>query len=460
MSVLCSQGVYFRYNNSNEYVLKNINFQIGIGERVLIYGLNGSGKSSLARLLAGLDKVELGSITLNGKLLNDRWNEVALLFQNPDLQILTGSVREELTWGLENLNVPHVEMKSKLSQTLETFGIEHLSQRSPNTLSDGEKQLLVLASLWIMSPKFLILDEGNTHLDPEQTQKLLSILEELSPKCGIVWLTSRIDSPFRAERNYQIKEGQLLEFSLPEHKNNISMNSDNFSFGSLVCNQNSSIRYEELILRDIRHQYSPHSKFLINIDELSLKSGELLFLSGRSASGKSTLAKIIKGLLKPQSGKFYHKIDDKSSEINSGDFMSLVGWCGSNPEQQFFAADVEEEIGFCLKNRGVSDPQKRELVVDAMNLVGLDDDCLLRRSPFNLSGGEKRRVAIASTIADEHTFYVFDEPLSGLDDRGIYLFFQLLMKLLAKGCGILWMENDYRLFERMQQYQAQALVND
>ena len=170
-------------------------------------------------------------------------------------------------------------------------------------------------------------------------------------------------------------------------------------------------------------------------------------LVGLSGSGKSTLGRLIKGLIEPTKGEFRLQNGSGSlTTLSPKDRMKLFGWASPHPETQLFASTVWEDIAFGPTNQGLSGSTLSDRVCQAMELVGLPSD-FEQRHPYSLSGGQRRRVALAGVLAMHNQYYIFDEPSAGLDERGRDYFIGIIQKLRDQGCGILWITHELTLLE-------------
>ena len=169
-----------------------------------------------------------------------------------------------------------------------------------------------------------------------------------------------------------------------------------------------------------------------------------------SASGKSTLGRLAKGLLEPNSGRFILRYaQNRSHHLSARNRLETVGWAEPHPEKQFFASKVREEIAFGPENQGLKGRELEKRVFWAIQLVDLEPDHYLERDPRSLSGGEQRRLALASIIAFRTPFYIFDEPTAGLDYKGRCCFKALLVRLRDEGCGIVWITHKLKLLQNV-----------
>lgn len=197
-----------------------------------------------------------------------------------------------------------------------------------------------------------------------------------------------------------------------------------------------------LRLTDLNFRFS--GSHLKTIDDISFDwhPGELTVLTGASGSGKSTLGRLIKGLLAPDSGMISLIENGVARVFSSRERVDLIGWTDALPERQMFAADVLEEVGYALINRGVKGNELKRRVETACKKASLDPQKFLNRDPLTLSGGEKRRVIIASTIVVDYPYLIFDEPAGGLDEMGINAVSDLISQLAIDGAAVMVISHD------------------
>jgi len=178
----------------------------------------------------------------------------------------------------------------------------------------------------------------------------------------------------------------------------------------------------------------------------SFPVGKVIGLIGPSASGKSTLGRLIKGLIEPTTGEIYFvNPDGERKKTNRSEHLKTVGWACAHPEVQLFAPTVWEEIAFAPSNQGLRDKYLETRVQWAMQQVGLDYDYFRDKHPLFLSGGERRRVALAGVVAMDCRWYIFDEPTTGLDYAGCRNVIKMVKSLAKKGCGVCWITHDTSL---------------
>jgi energy-coupling factor transport system ATP-binding protein len=216
MPILELTDVTFSYPDSNVVTIANVSCKLGTGQFVVLHGSNGCGKSTLAKIMSGLLQPQSGIVNNNGGNSVSGWNGVGLLFQNPDEQLLAQNVEGEIAWGLENLGLPRNEMVKRVNETINYFNLTDLRQRPPESLSDGQKQLVALASIVVMRPSFLILDEATAFLDPLWKQRVRRYAQELSDNTGVLWITTRKQEIRDADEVWWMEKGELMRYESKE----------------------------------------------------------------------------------------------------------------------------------------------------------------------------------------------------------------------------------------------------
>lgn len=204
---------------------------------------------------------------------------------------------------------------------------------------------------------------------------------------------------------------------------------------------------EYIVFEGIDFKYPDCNEYVLKDLSCSLRRGEVAALVGLSASGKSTFARLAKGLIEPTAGRCYLQLETgESANLKAADRIRVVGWAGPHPELQIFAATVRDEVAFGPANQGLNGCDLSERVKWALLSTGFEPELYLERDPGKLSGGEKRRIALAGIIALQPSYYFFDEPTAGLDDNSFKLFISLIENLKKEGCSVVWItHNLYQL---------------
>lgn len=216
MAVLRLEDVSYSFPNAQKPTIAEINCELESGRIITLLGANGSGKSTLARIASGLLIPDSGEVINEFHKDDHGWNRVAMLFQNPNDQMFAMDVESEIAWGLENLGLPQPEIRKRVDQIVADFGMSDFINQLPETLSDGWKQVLILASLIAMEPAFLILDEPTAFLDPYWSARLHDLICNHAGSAGILWICTDPDEAVNSDFVWIMKEGRLIYRGIPE----------------------------------------------------------------------------------------------------------------------------------------------------------------------------------------------------------------------------------------------------
>lgn len=458
-----------------EYALNGLDLDINEGEFVVIVGHNGSGKSTLAKHMNGLLLPTEGNVYVNelntkdeDKIFDIR-QYAGMVFQNPDNQIIGAVVEEDVGFGPENIGVPTEEIWARVDEALSLVNMTEYRHKSPAKLSGGQKQRVAIAGTLAMKPKCIVLDEPTAMLDPIGRAEVMSTLKKLNKEenVTIVLITHHMDEVIEADRCVVLNDGkkyfegtpeelfadvenikkigldvpQVTEITHKLNKKHRFMDKNALNIGEFVDNyveksektmnsvekmvekvEKSTTLTEPIVeIQQISYVYNDASKYkttAINDVSLNIYKGEILGIIGHTGSGKSTLIQHLNGLIRADKGqiKYYgQNIYDKSFKMS--ELRRKVGLVFQYPEYQLFESTVLEDVCFGPKNMGLKNDQAIEKAKTALKIVGLSED-YYEKSPLELSGGEKRRVAIAGVIAMEPEILVLDEPTAGLDPKG------------------------------------------
>lgn len=461
--------------------LDGVTIKINRGEFVAVLGHNGSGKSTFAKHLNAILLPSGGTVyidnmdTRDESLLLAIRSRCGMVFQNPDNQIVATVVEEDVAFAPENMGVPPEEIRRRVDRCLDIVGMSQYKKHAPHLLSGGQKQRVAIAGVLAMEPSILVMDEPTAMLDPSGRREVMSTILELNKQrdMTVVLITHHMDEAAMAQRVIVMHEGEVaLEgtprevfsqverirglsllppqtvdilfrlnkrgYSLPLDGMTVEECADTLedflkgrgseaSFGQSPSAQERPQKNQrfcgENILKvdNISHIYSagtPFEKRAIDGVGLTVGKGEFVGLIGHTGSGKSTLVQHFNGLLAPTSGHVYvDGVDINSSPQEARKARFKVGLVFQYPEYQLFEETIYRDIAFGPKNMGLDEDEIDRRVKRAASQVGLEES-LLEASPFDLSGGQKRRAALAGVFAMEPELLVLDEPMAGLDPVG------------------------------------------
>ena len=445
---------YFKYDDNgqtqeSQTAVDCVNLDIQRGQFISILGHNGSGKSTLAKHMNALLIPTEGTMWVDGKdtaVMEELWEirqTAGMVFQNPDNQIIGTVVEEDVGFGPENMGVPTDAIWARVDKSLEAVGMTPFRHRSPNKLSGGQKQRVAIAGVMAMQPKCIILDEPTAMLDPNGRKEVLQAVHELNKNQGItiILITHYMEEVIDSDKVFVMDQGQIVMEGTPRE---IFSRVEELKHYRLDVPQVTLLAYElkkagvydsrwntyskgiggclmSLKLEHVTYTYNPESVYethALKDVNLEIPSGQFLGIIGHTGSGKSTLIQHFNGLMRPTAGTVYYKDENIWQEGYSlKQLRSQVGLVFQYPEHQLFEADVLSDVCFGPKNLGLSEEEAKERAVAALRQAGLKEK-YYTSSPFDLSGGQKRRVAIAGVLAMNPEVLILDEPTAGLDPKG------------------------------------------
>ena len=457
---------YRESKNPSSAVLNDLSLSINEGEFVALIGQNGSGKSTLGKLLNALIIPDLGNVFIEGLDTRESENHpeirrsIGMIFQRPQDQIVATTVSEDIAFGPGNLGLPAREISLRVNEALEVTGLADFGDRPSYLLSAGETQRVALAGVLAMRPKCIIFDETTAMLDPSGREMVMQRARALNDqRITIIFITHLMEEAAQANRVLVLDHGQIVmddspaevfssvssirSFGLdlppvalaverlrkyfPSIPNNILQINDllrNLPIYSGKKKERAPTKTKDkahpscIEVEDLSHIYlrgTPLAHQSLDHCSLRVAEGNAHGLIGATGSGKSTLLQHLNGLITPQSGKVKilgHSLIDPHLDIKA--LRKSVGLVFQQPEDQIFEQYVGDEIAFAARNFSI--PGKiSEIVQSAMEAVGLDFIAFKDRLTSTLSGGERRKVALASVLAGQPQVLLLDEPLAGLD---------------------------------------------
>ena len=476
----------FSYRDATRPALHGISLSLKAGSMTLILGGAGSGKSTLCYCLNGLIPHHLhgeltGTVLIGGRdsrhwTVPQHARAVGLLFQDFESQLVSTNVEQELAFTLTNLcpDLTPQEIAARSTETLAQVGLEDFRRRDPFTLSGGERQRLAIASILSPRPPVLVLDDPTTDLDPAGRAALYVLLRELRKKnttvvvtdrdadeaaptdhlClladgGLVWdspATGLLRNPAHMER-CGVRPGSLAAFFRKVgYHDNLPLTPDEAV--ALLKGKTVRMTAPEAPTPTVEQPGPPvievsgvefaypsgasDGRQALDRINLMIGRGEFVALVGQNGSGKTSLAKLLNGLLSPSRGVVrVHRQDTR--RMKAAQLATAVGYVFQNPDHQIFADTVHEEIAFGPRNLGVPAVEIPGRVREALTAVGLDRPEIETADPFSLTKGDRQRVAVASVLATRPDILIFDEPTTGLDYREIRGMMGLIQQLNLAG---------------------------
>ncbi len=446
-------SVTFRVNDPSPIrALQNITLEIDQGERVAIYGPNGCGKSTLLQVIAGLLPVSdgsceiLGTTPITDELPVEIRRRVGVVLQHAEDMFAQETVREELHFALQCAHPDQPPDTELVDSFLKLRHLDHLAGRSLNTLSGGERQQVALASVLINEPEMLLLDEPTTNLDPPSRNTFLKDeVFGVNAICQtIIMVTQHWGEVLLCERLLALDQGSITydgrpnEYSLPDSKSStVAINlPQSWLDGTNAPTANPLVVVENLSQTETIFPAELHNP--LQDISFSIRPGEIVGIVGPTGSGKSTLAWHLAGLIPKYDGG----IAIAGKPVKAKSQRSPVAVLMQNPERQLFADTVFDDVAFGPKNVGVARAEIPQLVQESLHLAGLPPEEFGDRSPFELSGGEQRKAALAGVLALPASLYILDEPTSYLDPEGVARVEALVHRLAAHGRAVVVIAHD------------------
>jgi energy-coupling factor transporter ATP-binding protein EcfA2 len=438
--------ISYRYPGTTEgWALENINLTVHDGEFVLICGGSGSGKSTLGYVFNGLvphffggdlgGRAEVDGIDTRKVSVASLLPRVGLVLQNTDAHLFCSTVENEIAFGLESLAFPGPEIQRRVFWIAEMLGIQDLLDRSPQGLSGGERRLVAIASVLCLNPSVLLLDEPFAHLDWKGMGRVRKVLVDLH-RSGktIVVIEQRVAGLIReASRCVIMEQGKICFEGTMAQALSVLKERRLLPVYPQRLEKAEKSGEPMIVMRNLSHERE--GRQILRDISLEVKAGETVAIVGRNGSGKTTLIRHLNGLRRPKKGAVSvmgMPVQGKSPL----EMASLVGISFQNPNDQFFKNHVREELAAGPRALGKSDATLGQI----SDLFGLQS--LLDRSPYRLSEGQKRRVALASVLAMNPRILVIDEPTVGQDGRFLETIAGLITSLRDKGCTVLVVTHD------------------
>lgn len=482
---------------ATEEILKGVDITIKKGEFIALLGRNGSGKTTFSKQLNAILRPSEGTVTVDemgtkdaDKLYEIR-QRVGMVFQNPDNQMVAANVEEEVAFGPENLGMESDTIVARVKQALEQVRMWKRRKTAPNHLSGGQKQRIAIAGILAMHPDYIVLDEPTAMLDPKGRKEVMEALQRLNQEqeMTVILITHDMEEAALASRVILLADGQMrfdgrpekffgadallaemgMEAPLSYRVQQAMGSAANLQSGAGEkrdkCKIDALDIFEKdkdlLSLQHVSYIYSPgtaYEKVALDDVNLSLGKGEIVGLAGHTGSGKSTMIQLLNGLLKPTSGTVTFEGKDIHAKGYSGNYLrSKVGMVFQYPEHQMICDTVWEDVAFGPGKQSLTEEACNARVEEALRFVDLPEK-YYQASPLQLSGGQKRRVAIAGVLAMHPEYIILDEPAAGLDAAGKREIFDRIRRMRREqGIGVLLVSHS---MEDLAEYADRIIVLD
>lgn len=466
MEIYRVENLTFRYPTSDKNALSDISFSVDRGEFITVCGSSGSGKSTLLRQLKTVLQPygkRNGSIYFCGNDLSETdlktqaW-KIGFVMQSPDDQSITDKVWHELAFGLESFGADNSVIRRRTAETAEFFGISKWFEKSVDELSGGQKQILNLASVMVMQPDVLILDEPTAQLDPIAAENFISLLVKINKELGttvilsehnlsevygvsdriIVMSDGRVISDtspeMTAQKLYEMKDGtfeglpsvvKVYEYADGKNKCTLSVGEGRKWLEGFVVNSELKEIKQEVYknadkkpcaeLKNVWFRYERNEADILKGIDLKIYWGEILAVLGGNGSGKTTMLSVISGIIKANRGKVSR--------------YGKISVLPQDPQVLFVKSSVEEDL--------------KEISEDIENVVeicGLWD--ILKQHPYDLSGGEQQKTALAKVLLTKPDILLLDEPTKGLDSACKRQLAEIFKELVRNGTAIVFVSHD------------------
>jgi energy-coupling factor transport system ATP-binding protein len=492
--VITAEHLKYRYPHTTALVLDDLSFSIEKGEFIGIVGENGAGKSTLCQALIGLvpqfyKGAYGGTVLIEGENAKETpvaelCKKIGLVFQNPFNQLsgAKDTVFGEICFGLQNLGIETAEMEARAARVLKLLDIEAYRDRNPFDLSGGQMQRVALASILVMEPDIIVLDEPTSQLDPQGSEEVFRAVDTLTKQgFTIVMVEQKMNKiADYCDRVMLLHKGKMVAFDTPEQ---IFSREDLASYGvgeptitrvcrtfgvkkengcypatlpdalslheqfkkeeirkrkeALFVREHAKTEREVFSIEDLGFSYTPDVPV---IEGLNLKLTHTpTAIIGQNGAGKTTLVKLLKGLLKPTGGAIWFGGEDIAGKTVAM-MASSVGYVFQNPDDQIFKYHVLDEVLFGPKNIGMPEEEAMRRAKDALAFVGLGEKA--QENPYDLELSERKLVTIASVIAMNPDVIILDEPTIAQDDAGRKKLGSIIETLSGEGKFVLAILHD------------------
>lgn len=475
------------YSKNNNMILENISFSLKKNKYNVIIGKNGSGKSTILKLIVGLEKISGGKIFIDNEELVYKRDELykirkktGIVFQESNEYIIGETVAESLIFGMENNRIPLEKMKENMTKYVKLFQLENIIDKKTVNLSGGEKQKVALAGAVITEPEIILLDEVTEMWDKATKDKMNGIIEEfLKDGKTVVSVTHNPEEIKRSDNIVFITEEGKIVTGKSEEVNKIIEEKENTEINHEVISEYSadltkiSLKEEEIKvkIKNISYYYEKERK-IIDSFSVNIPKDSITAITGKSGTGKTTLIEIISGLAflgENFSGEIEYNFRNENKEKEDEKLLlyknilerelyeirKRMGIVFQNTGEQFFSGTVLEELEYnIMKKHKIKNRKSKELsdrINEIAEIFGYDEKFLMK-SPFVISGGEKKMLGLALAICLEPEILLLDEPTGALDYNMTVKFMKIVEKMKKNGTTVILVTHDENIVKQYSDY--------
>ncbi len=492
------KNLTFSYPEQEKKALDHVNLIVEPGEFIALCGKSGCGKSTLMRQLKTVmapHGKKSGEIRFFGKPLEevrfrDQASQIGYVLQNPDNQIVTDKVWHELAFGLESLGTDNHTIRLRVAEMASYFGIQTWFMKNVTELSGGQKQLLNLASIMAMQPSVLLLDEPTSQLDPIAAADFLATIRKINREVGttVIIIEHRLEDvvPY-ADRVVVMENGTIIADDAPRDVGSQLKTTNNDMFvampspmqiyaavdSSLECpltvregrswlseifkskkvkqrgiTDTQELNHHDPIIRlkEVWFRYEKDGNDIVKGVSVDIPKASLFCIVGGNGTGKSTTLKIMSGILRPYRGKVLINGKDIKKYTNRDLFVGNLAVLPQDPQSLFVKKTVELDLWEMMRDKKIPREEQAKQIRDVAELVEITD--LLQMHPYDISGGEQQRAALAKVLLLEPKILLLDEPTKGLDNYFKIKLAEILRKLIAQGVTVVMVSHDIEFCAR------------
>jgi energy-coupling factor transporter ATP-binding protein EcfA2 len=505
--ILTLDKVSYMYPRSTEPVLRDISLQIRRGEFLGLIGATGAGKTTLCLALNGIvpqfyggrffGRATVAGLDTLEHPVSELAQHVGAVFQDPETQLISTSVENEIAFALENLQVPREEIQLRIPRVLDAVRLSGTERKHPHELSGGQKQRLAIAAALAMQPDLLVLDEPTSQLDPVGAEEVFTVVRELNHELGMTIVMASHAAEEMAEyadRIALLSAGRLVTVGQPaEIYAQVDLLQEHSLRPPQVAQTFYSIRQNGLPIRDvpvrlqpalaaldtIRDQFEPVlpqappepptcEEALLSVRNLQhvypdgtealrgvsldVRKGEYVLIVGQNGAGKTTLVKHFLSLLRPTAGTVAVGGTD-TRQLPVSALAQRIGYVAQNPDDQIFNSTVGDEVAFALRNLRYPAQEVEARTVEGLQSMGLLE--VRGQHPLSLPKGDRARIVIAAILAMKPDTLIFDEPTTGQDFRGAQYILDISKQLHQMGKTIIVITHHLYL---MPEYAERVIV--